>query len=75
MCEENAECGMDGARPSPWICHVCDHKSQTGEGVACTVCYKTTCGLHLKHVSAYNPASGLYELQPVCIFCVGAKLH
>jgi hypothetical protein len=66
---------MNGNGPSPWICHVCDYKSQTGEGVACSVCYKTTCALHLKHVSSYNPASELYELQPVCILCIGAGLH
>jgi len=75
MCQENADFETDGPRSSPWICHVCGHKSHTGEGVACSVCYKITCALHLQHKSSFNPASGLYELQPICLLCAGAKLH
>ncbi len=59
---------------TPWICHVCDYRSSTTESVACSVCYKTTCTAHLQHKSAFNAESGLYELQPVCIYCVAAKL-
>jgi hypothetical protein len=52
----------------PWICHVCDFKS-VGESKVCSSCYKTTCDTHLRHVTVYNPGSGLYELQPICLNC------
>jgi hypothetical protein len=52
----------------PWLCHVCDVKS-VGESRTCAACYKTTCDKHLRHVTAYNPKSGLYELQPICLNC------
>ncbi len=58
----------------PWMCHVCDYRSSSTASVACSVCYKTTCAVHLKHVQVFNAESGLYELQPVCIHCVAAKL-
>ena len=57
---------------SPWLCHVCDIKS-TGESVACSVCYRTTCHLHLQHVSVLNEENGLYEIQPVCVLCTVEK--
>ena len=58
---------------SPWICHVCDFKSTGTESRACSVCYKTTCATHLKKVPTYNPESGLFEIQPVCVFCAGKR--
>lgn len=58
----------------PWICHVCDFKS-TGKSRACSVCYKTTCDTHLRHVTVYNPENGLYELQPVCLHCAIESAH
>jgi len=54
---------------TPWMCHICDYKSTGGESTACSVCYKTTCMQHLKHVSVYNSESGLYELRPICLYC------
>ncbi len=65
---------MDESGRSPWLCHVCNYTSSTTESIACSLCYKTTCSVHLKHVTAYNAESGLYELQPVCIHCAAAKL-
>lgn len=53
---------------SPWICHICDY-TDTGESVACSVCYMTTCAKHLKHKMVLNRDSGLYELQPICNDC------
>jgi len=53
---------------SLWICHICDATGR-GESRACAVCYKTTCALHLQTRSFYNEQSGLYELQPVCLWC------
>jgi hypothetical protein len=55
-----------------WICHVCDTKA-TGESNACHLCYKTTCALHLRHQTVFNPQSGLYELLPICVECVLRK--
>lgn len=52
----------------PWMCHVCD-RTGTGESVACAVCYKTTCKAHLSYRSLFNKESGLYEIQPVCVYC------
>ncbi|PLY01732.1 MAG: hypothetical protein C0624_09875 [Desulfuromonas sp.] len=54
--------------PSPWMCHICDVTS-TSESTVCSICFKTTCGLHLKHITVLNKESGLYELQPVCLHC------
>ncbi|ORJ62505.1 hypothetical protein [Geothermobacter hydrogeniphilus] len=53
---------------SPWICHICDAKG-SGESTACSRCYQVTCAAHLTHRSVYNPQSGLFELQPVCMAC------
>jgi len=58
---------------SPWICHVCDFKA-TGESTACSVCYMTTCSRHLQHIPSLNPASGLYELKPICVHCAVARM-
>ncbi len=57
----------EGSRPL-WICHVCDAKG-SGESTACSVCYKTTCAAHLRHLTIFNPQSRLYELTPVCMEC------
>lgn len=57
----------------PWICHVCDATS-TGESTACSICYKTTCPLHLRRVSLYNAESGLYEVAPVCVLCAASAV-
>ena len=57
---------------SPWMCHICDVTS-TGESTACSVCYKTTCVMHLKHVTRLNKESGLFELQPICLDCAIEK--
>lgn len=65
---------MNDTEHSPWICHVCDYRSSATESTACSVCYKTTCAAHLKHVTTFNAASGLFELQPVCIYCALEKL-
>jgi len=54
---------------SPWICHICDHKSVNSEPVACSVCYKITCAMHLVHKTVLSRETGLYELQPVCVDC------
>jgi hypothetical protein len=56
---------------SPWICHVCD-ATATGESTACSVCYKTTCALHLKLLTVFNQESGLYEIAPVCVHCAAS---
>jgi len=53
---------------SAWICHVCDGKGH-GESTACALCYQVTCSTHLTHRSTFNPQSGLFELQPVCVAC------
>lgn len=57
-----------------WICHVCDMKAR-GECRACERCYKTTCSSHLRSVPVYNPESGLYEMQQLCLFCASPELH
>ena len=57
----------------PWLCHVCDMKS-TGPSKSCSACYKTTCNMHLQHVTVYNPETGLYQLQPVCLECAIAEV-
>ena len=60
---------MDGdSEGGYWLCHVCELKS-IGKSRVCAACFKTTCDKHLRHVTAYNPASGLYELQPICLHC------
>lgn len=58
--------------PSPWMCHICDVTSHS-ESTACSVCFKTTCAMHLKHVTTLNRESGLYELQPICLNCAIEK--
>jgi len=59
----------DSSENTPWICHICDRKFKGGESTACSVCYKTTCSSHLKHVAIFNRESGLYEMRPVCLYC------
>ncbi len=54
---------------SPWMCHICDYRSTIGEGLVCSECYKITCREHITTTSVYNPDSGLYELQLVCVEC------
>ena len=54
---------------SPWLCHICDFKSDATEARICEICYRTTCALHLRPASIYNSASGLYETAEVCISC------
>lgn len=54
---------------SPWMCHICGHSSRLGEGVACSQCYKITCPIHLLTTTVFNPASGLFELQQICVEC------
>jgi len=58
--------------PSPWMCHICDVTSHS-ESTACSVCFKTTCLQHLRHVTVLNRESGLFELQPVCLNCAIEK--
>ena len=58
---------------SPWMCHVCDRKSTDGSGEACSVCYKTTCPMHLKRVPV-ETESGILVLEPVCIYCEMEKM-
>lgn len=52
----------------PWICHICDTKGN-GESLTCSHCYKVACPQHIKHVTSYNPDTGLYQLMPVCLDC------
>lgn len=59
---------------SAWLCHVCDYKSQGGQSVACSVCFKTTCSTHLQHVPVFNEETGLYEIRPVCVLCAAQGL-
>ena len=56
---------------SPWLCHVCDRTFHDIESTVCSICYKTTCSDHLQRIARFNPNTGLYELQPVCLFCAG----
>lgn len=58
---------------SPWICHVCDRKA-TGESLVCSICYRTTCRLHLRRVSNYNRQSGLYEIKWCCVLCAAEAM-
>lgn len=53
---------------SPWVCHVCDAKG-IGESLTCCHCFMVTCAKHLKHVTSYNPDTGLYQLMPICLDC------
>ncbi len=59
----------DFERNSPWICHVCDKKSDQTEGQACSECFKIACSQHLHIASRLNQDSGLYELKQVCVEC------
>lgn len=52
-----------------WMCHVCDYRSNVGDGQACSECYKITCPNHLTMKTVLDPESGLYHLKPVCIEC------
>ncbi|MDX2479797.1 MAG: hypothetical protein QNK24_05615 [Desulfuromusa sp.] len=54
---------------SPWMCHVCDHYSTTGEGLVCSECYKITCNRHMTTATVMNKESGLYEFQMICVEC------
>lgn len=58
---------------SPWICHVCNFKSEVSEGKVCSLCYRTTCPLHLRPASVYNKENGLYETAEVCISCGSSR--
>lgn len=62
-----------GMERSPWICHVCDFKSAATEGKVCSLCYRTTCALHLRPASVYNQQNGLYETAEVCISCGSSR--
>ena len=64
------ECGES----SPWICHVCDSTGR-GEAQSCARCYMVTCPTHLQIKAIYNAESGLYELQPICLWCAMPELH
>jgi hypothetical protein len=70
---ENRDCTESDPHHSPWICHICDTKS-TSESVACSVCYRVTCHLHLTHVTELNRESGLYELNPICLDCAAERM-
>ncbi|MDH3997684.1 MAG: hypothetical protein OET90_02490 [Desulfuromonadales bacterium] len=54
---------------SPWICHICDYKSENTESETCDLCYRVTCSLHLRKASIYDKQSGLYVTADVCIDC------
>ncbi len=54
---------------SRWLCHVCGYSSDIGTGQACAECYKICCRQHLTVTGVYNPESGLYELQQICVEC------
>ncbi len=58
---------------SPWICHVCNYKSDEEESQTCDLCYRVTCSLHLRPASLYNPNNGLYETAAVCLSCAIAQ--
>lgn len=59
---------------SLWMCHVCDYRSNIGEGQACDECYKITCNKHMTIITVLNPDSGLYELKHVCAECQFKKI-
>jgi hypothetical protein len=59
---------------SPWLCHICNYTSDQTEARVCDLCFRTTCELHLRPASIYNPVNGLYETAHVCIEC-GANAH
>lgn len=59
---------MNAEERSPWICHVCDRKYTDGEPEACSVCYQTTCTMHLKRVPV-ETESGILVLEPICLYC------
>ena len=59
----------DDMERSPWICHICDYKSDETESQSCDLCYRVTCSLHLRPASILNPKNGLYETAGVCISC------
>lgn len=54
---------------SPWMCHVCDHRSTVGEGLTCSECYKLTCREHMTTTSVLNEETGLYEFRQICVEC------
>lgn len=54
---------------SPWLCHICDYRSNISEGLTCAECYKICCRQHVTVATVLNPQSGLYELQQICIEC------
>ena len=65
-------CSSDMER-SPWICHVCNFKSDSTESKVCDLCYRVTCPLHLRPASIYNEKNGLYETAAVCISCASTR--
>jgi len=67
-----SSCSSNEFEASPWICHVCDYKSSSTESRVCSVCFRTTCPLHLQRVSVYDRDSGLYVLADVCIACAAS---
>jgi hypothetical protein len=58
---------------SPWLCHICDFKSDATASRTCAICYRTTCALHLRPASIYNAGNGLYETAEVCISCGASR--
>ncbi len=63
----------DEMERSPWVCHICDYKSDDTESKACDLCYRVTCSLHLRPASIYNGKNGLYETAAVCIACASSQ--
>lgn len=59
---------MSSEESGPWLCHICD-ATGTGESIVCSHCYKVACAQHVKHVTSFNPETGLYQLMPVCLEC------
>lgn len=59
----------DDMERSPWLCHVCGFRSDATESRVCSLCFRTTCALHLRPASVYNQQNGLYETAEVCIDC------
>ncbi|MBD1401871.1 hypothetical protein [Pelovirga terrestris] len=55
--------------PSAWMCHICNYRSTSEEGIACSRCYKISCRQHFRTVPLLNPESGLYEFVRICALC------
>jgi len=58
---------------SPWICHICNFRSDNTESKICDLCYRVTCPLHLRPASILNDKNGLYETAAVCISCASSR--